>query len=101
MLTEESTASKHQEAPLLAEHISRKILPKYLRGSDLSERVYASAQVLERAGYTQKEAIPIIADRVQTHLGKSKRGRPGANAAKRDFFSKMQTVRKHDYCFCK
>lgn len=93
--------SKHQKAPLVAKHISRQILPKYLRGSDLSERVYASAKTLERAGYAQKEALPIVADHAKKFLGTSKRGRRNANATERDLMSTVQSVRSMVNAFAK
>jgi hypothetical protein len=93
--------SKHQKAPLVAKHISRQILPKYLRGSDLSERVYASAETLRRAGYAQKEALPIVAQSAQKYLGKSRRGRPSAKTTKRDFMSTVQSVRSMMNAFAK
>jgi len=93
--------SKHQKAPLVAKHISRQILPKYLRGSDLSERLYASAETLRRAGFAQKEALLIVAQSAQRYLGKSKRGRPSAKTAKRDFMSTVQSVRSMVNAFAK
>lgn len=95
------TASKHQKAPLVAVHISRQPLPKYLRGSDLSERLYASTKILKRAGYTEKEALPIVAERAQKYLGTSNRGRRSSRELKRDLMSTLQTVRSMVNAFAK
>jgi hypothetical protein len=86
-------ASKHQKTPLLAKHMARQTVPKYLRGSDRSERLYASFQVLLGAGYAHKEALVVVAERAKQFLGKSKRGRPKCGDAKRDLISTMASVR--------
>lgn len=86
-------ASKHQKAPFVAEHMARQTVPKYLRGSDLSERLGTSFEVLKRSGYGHKEALVVVADRAKSFLGKSKRGRPKRGDAKRDFISTMESVR--------
>jgi len=86
-------ASKHQKFPFLATHMARQTVPKYLRGSDRSERLYASFQVLLRAGHAQKEALVMVAERAKEFLGKSKRGRRRRGDAKRDFISTMASVR--------
>jgi hypothetical protein len=86
-------ASKHQKTPLLAKHMARWTVPKYLRGSDLSERLGTSFEVLKRSGYAHREALLMVADRATEFLGKSKRGRPRRGDAKRDFVSTMESVR--------
>jgi len=86
-------ASKHQKAPFVAKHMARWTAPKYLRGSDLSERLGTSFAVLKRSGYAHKEALLMVADRATEFLGKSKRGRPRREDAKRDFISTMASVR--------
>jgi hypothetical protein len=86
-------ASKHQKTPLLAKHMARWTVPKYLRGSDLSERLGTSFEVLKRSGYPRKEALLMVADRATEFLGKSKRGRPRRGDEKRDFISTMESVR--------
>jgi hypothetical protein len=86
-------ASKHQKFPLLAEHMARQTVPKYLRGSDLSERLSTSFEVLKRSGYAHKEALVVVAEGARAFLGKSKRGRPRRGDAKRDFTSTMESVR--------
>src|SRR5580700_5972977 len=69
-------AAKHQKTPFLAKHMARQTVPKYLRGSDLSERLGASFEVLKRSGYAHKEALVVVAEGARAFLGKSKRGRP-------------------------
>jgi hypothetical protein len=86
-------ASKHQKGPLVATHMARQTVPKYLRGSDLSERLHASFKVLVRAGYTQKEALLIVVEKAKKYLGKSRRGRPRLAETKRDFIATMESVR--------
>jgi hypothetical protein len=93
--------SKHQKAPLVTMHISRQTLPKYLRGSDLSERLYVSVEALKRAGYPQKEALVTVTELAQKLLVKSKRGRPSSRPAKRDFMSTVQSVRSRVNAFAK
>jgi len=85
--------SKHQKAPFGAPHMARQTAPRYLRGSDLSERLYASFQVLKHAGYSHYEALIVVADRAKVFLGKSKRGRPRRGDGERDFISTMESVR--------
>ena len=86
-------ASKHQKGPLVATHMARQPVPKYLRGSDLSERLYASFQVLIRADYTQKEALLMVVENAEKYLGKSRRGRPRLAETERDFIATMESVR--------
>jgi hypothetical protein len=86
-------ASKHQKFPLLTDHMARQTVPKYLRGSDHSERLYASFQVLLRTGYAYKEALIVVAEGAKEFLGKSRRGRPRHGDAERDFFSTIESVR--------
>jgi len=86
-------ASKHQKAPFVAEYMARWTVPKYLRGSDLSERLGTSFEVLKRSGYARKEALVLVAERAKVFLGKSKRGRPRRGDAERDFISTMESVR--------
>jgi hypothetical protein len=86
-------ASKHQKTPLLTKHMARQTVPKYLRGSDRSERLYASFQVLLRAGYARKGALAMVAERAKDFLGKSRRGRPRRGDTERDFISTMESVR--------
>ena len=73
--------------------MARWTVPKYLRGSDLSERLGTSFEVLKRSGYAHKEALLMVADRATAFLGKSQRGRPRRGDAKRDFISAMESVR--------
>jgi hypothetical protein len=89
----ERVASKHQKAPFVDEHMARWTVPKYLRGSDLSERVGTSFEVLKRSGFAHKEALVVVANRAKKFLGKSNRGRPKRGDAKRDFISTMESVR--------
>jgi hypothetical protein len=86
-------SSKHQKAPFVSTHMARQTAPKFLRGSDLSERLYASFQVLRQAGYAHQEALIMVADKAKGFLGKSKRGRPRRGDAERDFLSTMASVR--------
>jgi hypothetical protein len=86
-------ASKHQKAPFVAEYMARWSVPKYLRGSDLAERLGTSFEVLKRSGYARKEALVLVAERAKEFLGKSKRGRPRRGDAERDFISTMESVR--------
>ena len=86
-------ASKHQKAPIVARHIARRTAPKYVRGSDLSERLHASFEMLKGAGYTHKHALLVVAERAQKYLGKSSRGRPRLGDSRRDFLSTVQSVR--------
>jgi hypothetical protein len=86
-------ASKHQKTPFVAEHMARQTVPRYLRGSDRSERLYVSFQVLLGAGYAYKEALVVVAVGAKEFLGESKRGRPKRGDAKRDLISTMASVR--------
>ena len=46
------------------------------RGSDLSERIYATVEILRHANLTMKEACAEVADILGGRIGRSKRGRP-------------------------
>ena len=65
-------ASKHQKAPFVTKYMARWTAPKYLRGSDLSERLGTSFEVLKRSGYNHKEALVFVAERAKEFLGKIK-----------------------------
>lgn len=93
--------SKHQEAPFVAPHMARHTGPKYLRGSDLSERLFVSSEVLRAAGLTQNEALMTITPLAEKFLGKTKRGRPRAGSTKPDFFSAAESVRSMVNAFAK
>jgi hypothetical protein len=56
-------ASKHQKAPFVTKHMPRWTVPKCLRGSDLSERLGTSFEVLKRSGYANKEALIVVAEK--------------------------------------
>ena len=86
-------ASKHQKAPFVAKHMARQTVPKYLRGSDLSERLHTSFEVLKRSGYALKEALAMVAENAKEFLGKSKRGRPRLGDTERDIISTRESVR--------
>ena len=85
--------SKHRKGLLVSTHLARQPGPKYLRGSDLSERLYVSVEALKRAGYSANEALIEVTVSAEKFLGKSKRGRPRLGATKRDFMSKVESVR--------
>lgn len=85
--------SKHQKAPFVSSHMARQTEPKYLRGSDLSERLYVSVEVLKHAGHSAKEALVTVADLAKTYLGSSSRGRPRLEATRPDVMSVVETVR--------
>jgi len=87
------TPSKHQKAPFVSAHMARQTDPKYLRGSDLSERLCVSCEALMRAGYVQKEALAFVTEIAKKFQGRSRRGRPRSGTTKRDFMATMQSVR--------
>lgn len=85
--------SKHQKAPFVSKHLARQTDPKYLRGSDLSERLFVSVEALRHAGYSPKEALVTVAELAQKFLGSSKHGRPRLGAIEPDFWSVVESVR--------
>ncbi len=94
-------ASKHQKAPLFGESMARWAVPKYLRGSDLSERLYASFQVLKRAGYGHRDALLMVTDSAKKFLRKSRRGRPRLKETGDDYISTIQSVRSRVNAFAR
>lgn len=73
-------------------HIAYISLPKHLRGSDRSERLYAAVKLLMYAGLTEAQACRTIAEKLGPRLGNSKRGRP-VEKPSRHRRSKAETVR--------
>jgi len=96
----ERVSSKHQKAPFEGKYLARWTVPKHLRGSDRSERLYASFQVLIRAGYRRKEALVIVVENTKK-LPKSRRGRPRLGDTKQDFFSTVESVRSEVNAFAR
>jgi hypothetical protein len=86
--------SNHQMAPFVAAHMARWTVPEYLRGSDRSERLFASFQILERAGYTHKEAVLTVAEHAPKVLRKPRRGSPNRGNTGGDFFREAESVRR-------
>jgi len=86
------STSKRQKLPLRSNHISMQPPPGYLRGSDLSERLYVCVQVLERAGYPNRKACVEVADKTKHLLGKSKRGRPRRIKGEPDTDSRAKAI---------
>ncbi len=85
--------SKHQGAPFVSEHMARQTEPRYMRGSDLSERLFVSVEVLLQSGFARKEALVIVTERAKKFLGKTRRGRPRVGRTGRDFVSTLESVR--------
>jgi hypothetical protein len=70
------------------------MLPKWCRGSDRVERIYASVRLLMRAGLSQVEACRRVAASLHRRLGTSKRGRPRHHAeGGRDYRQPWHSVR--------
>jgi hypothetical protein len=87
-----SSTSKHQKMPLRSNHMAMYPGPGYLRGSDLSERLYVCVRVLERVGYTIRNACLEIGDKTAHLLGNSKRGRPRTIEGGRDIDSRAKAI---------
>lgn len=68
--------SRDGEALYVGQHISYVKLPKYLRGSDRTERVYAAVKLFMRALLLQTTACKEVAKILGPKLGNSRRGRP-------------------------
>lgn len=85
----------HQEFPMQGRHVSLGPMVKHLRGSDLSERVYVCVEVLERKGFTNKEACLKVAEALEWKWksARTRRGRPRGQKTAPDFYDKAQIVR--------
>lgn len=81
---------------LIGTHVSRQHC-SYLHGSDLTERIYVAVVELERRGFPRLAACANVAKLsfpvVQSHLGKSRRGRPSPKPKGTEFERKTGTVR--------
>jgi|GEM_PF-5084654 len=85
--------TKHQNRPFRSEHFLMQPQPGYLRGSDLSERLFVCVKALELSGYTNKHACVTVAECCGDLVGKSKRGRRSTDTRERDLLSKAQSIR--------
>jgi hypothetical protein len=63
------------------------------RGSDRAERIYISVTALQEAGSNNYEACCEVADRWDSKLGGSRRGRHRKTPGPREFGDKVETVR--------
>jgi len=63
----------------VGKHIVYPHLPKRFRGSDKSERVYASVRIFMRVRLPESDACREVAKILGSKLGSSKRGRPAKN----------------------
>ena len=88
-----SVRGRRQKLPLQARHVSYgvKALPR--RGSDRAERLYVSVKALQEAGSNNYQACCEVADRWQSRLGESRRGRPKRTHGSREFVDKVEIVR--------
>ena len=83
-----------RERPMRGRFISRQGPIRYLRRSDLSERVYVAIEALERfADLTNDTACQIVTEKLDGRLGRSRRGRPRRKWAPASFIDRVQTVR--------
>ncbi len=89
------SSDKHQKAPMRGRHVSRAGVLKFIRGSDLSERVYVGVRVLELKGFQNKVACLKVAEALdwKWKLGKSKRGRPSVGKTPNDLLARAQIIR--------
>jgi hypothetical protein len=85
-----------EKVGLLGTHLSRQHC-RYLHGSDLTERIYVAVKELERSGISRRAASANVAKlpypALQSHLGKSRRGRPSAHPKGSEFSRKTETIR--------
>jgi len=90
----------HTEAVMEGGHVSYGTGPPgWLRGSDLTERIYACVGLLIHAGFGVREACREIADKLTLRLGASRRGRPRKTTEKPDLYDLAETVRSLYYKF--
>jgi len=100
-----SSTTKHQKLPVRSHHMAMYPEPGYLRGSDLSERLYVCVKVLKRAGFTNRDACLEVAEKIYHILGRSRRGRPRKIKGERDLDSWAKAIaarvsafgRRHQY----
>lgn len=83
---------RHQKMPLKGRFISY-AHGKGFRGSDRSERIFASVRLLKHAGLTERKACCAIAKILGSHLGSSKRGRPQKSPREPNLIVKAEVVR--------
>jgi hypothetical protein len=79
--------------PLQGEFVLYFGTAEWRRGTDVSERIYASVEILMRAGQSYKEACIEVATILGHRLGVSGRGRKPTSAMPRDFSRLANNIR--------
>jgi hypothetical protein len=88
-----SVRGRRQKLPLQARGVSYGVKAHPRRGSDRTERIYVSVTALQVAGSSNYHACCDVADRWESKLGASRRGRPRRTLRSRQFVDKVETVR--------
>jgi hypothetical protein len=88
-----SVRGRRQKLPLQGRHVSYGVKAYPRRGSDRTERIYVSVRALQEAGFDNYQACCDVAERLESKLGTSRRGRPRRTPRSREFADKVETVR--------
>jgi hypothetical protein len=88
-----SVRGRRQKLPLQGRHVSYGVKAQPRRGSDRTARIYVSVTALQGAGSNNYQACCEVADRWDSKLGGSRRGRPRKNPGSREPADKVETVR--------
>jgi hypothetical protein len=88
-----SVRGRRQKLPLQGRHVSYGVKTHPRRGSDRTARIYVSVTALQGEGSNNNQACCEVADRWDSKLGGSRRGRPRRNPGSREFADKVETVR--------
>jgi hypothetical protein len=88
-----SVRGRRQKLPLQGRHVSYGVKAHPRRGSDRPERIYVSVTALQGTGSNNNQACCEVADRWESKLGASRRGRPKRTPRSREFADKVEIVR--------
>ncbi len=88
-----SVRGRRQKLPLQGRHVSYGVKAHPRRGSDRTERIYVSVTALQGAGFDNYQACCEVAERLESKLGTSRRGRHRRTPRSREFADKVETVR--------
>jgi hypothetical protein len=88
----DSVRGRRQKLPLQGRHISYGV-KTHRHASDRAERIYVAIVALQGTGFSNYQACCEVADRLESKLGGSRRGRPRKIARPREPADNVETVR--------
>jgi hypothetical protein len=87
-----SVRGRRQKLPLQGRHVSYGV-KTHRHGSDRAERICVAVTALQGAGFDNYQACCEVAERLESKLGTSRRGRPRRTSRSRELGDKVDTVR--------